>query len=87
MLADAADAKKLANTLLKVLKDVTDPLVVKYALTHIEDILTTDLHKVRDDIELLLSYRTMVLSSRVQAGGGELGRHVRISSFSHRPSQ
>jgi len=46
VLADGNDAKKLAGTLLKLLKDVTDPLVIKYALTHIEDILTTDLHKV-----------------------------------------
>lgn len=46
VLNDAGDSKKLASTLLKLLKDVSDPLVLKYSLTHIEDILNTNLNKV-----------------------------------------
>jgi hypothetical protein len=40
VLADTEDGRKLAATLVKLLKTVSDPTVQAYALTHIEDILS-----------------------------------------------
>jgi len=47
LLADQGDAAKLVGTLLKLLSSVSEVVVQQYALTHVEDILSEDLPKVR----------------------------------------
>ena len=47
LLADHGDATKLVGTLLKLVSSVSEVVVQQYALTHIEDILSEDLPKVR----------------------------------------